>query len=192
MATDSSAAGYLAPSAASPYDEALGDLMQAVIKGITGIAGTLVRPRWQTEPSNRPAFNVNWVSFGLVRTSVDAFGYERHSTDGLLTYVERDELLYVLHSFYGPNAHGYCERFRDGLELPQNRDEMRAANLALVEVQEAVNLPSLLKEKWVQRVDTTVIYRRRTSRTFPVLTIESAEFGLNNELYVTPIVVDNS
>lgn len=190
MATNSSTLGYLASTGAASYGNDLDDIFQGAIVGITGVTGDLVRPRWQVEPPQQPDFTVNWVAFGVVRSEVDTFAHDRHDPTGDGTdKVERDEMLYVLHSFYGPDCHATCERFRDGLELPQNRDVLLANGVAVVEVQEAVHLPALLKEKWVKRIDATVIYRRRTSRTYAVLTITSSHVDLYNERYVTPINV---
>lgn len=190
MATDSSAAGYLLPSSSPVYGNALDDLVHGVIVGLTGITGDLVRPRWQPEPPQQPDFTVDWVAFGLVRSEVDTFAYDYHDPTGNgVNAVQRDELLYFLHSFYGPDCHMYCEQYRDGLEVAQNRDALTAANIGLQEVQEAVMLPALLKEKWVKRIDVTVVFRRRTTRTYPVLTIQSGQATLDNEHYLTPINV---
>lgn len=190
MATDSSVAGYLNPSAAAPYDDALDDFLQGVIVGLTGLPGSLVRPRWQSEPPQRPEFNVNWCSFGLSRSEVDAFAYEAHDPTGEgPVKVERDEILFYAHSFYGPGAHGIAERFRDGLEIPQNRDVLQTGKLGLIEVQEAVKVPSLLAERWVPKIDVMVLYRRRTSRSYPVLTIRSAGIEIVTQDGSTPISV---
>lgn len=189
MATDSTVAGFLTPSSEATNDNALEDILQAAVVGITGIPGTLVRPRWQPEPPTQPAFNVNWCAIGIPRALEDAFAY--HATRENDQVVERDEILYVLHSFYGPGASQMCKRLRDGLEIAQNRATLRAAGLALVECQEAVTLPALVKETWVKRIDVTVVYRRRTSSAYPVRTIESGQLGLDNELWVTPITVNN-
>jgi len=190
MATSSTAAGYLSPESSPVYGDGLDDILQAAIVGITGLAGSLVRPRWQPEPATPPPFTTDWVAFGVVRASVDAFAYEDHDSAGLgTTNVDRDEVLQVLHSFYGPNSHGFCERFRDGLNLEQNRAVLQAAGVLLTEVEEATILPALLKEKWVRRVDVNVVYRRRTSRPYTIRNIVTGQFGLDNEIYVTPIIV---
>lgn len=175
MATSSATAGYIAPSAAAAYDTTLEDVLQAAVVGLSGLSGALVRPRWQPEPPQQPSFTTDWCAFGIVRTTVDLFAVDRHDPAAAGTNrVERDEILHVMHSFYGPNAHSNCERFRDGFEIAQNRDTLFANGIGLIEVGEAVILPALLKEQWVKRVDTTVQYRRRTSRTYQVLTITSA------------------
>lgn len=187
MPTDSSIAGFLAPSSEPLEDEGLENLLHDVIVGITGIPGDMVRPRWQPEPPQQPDFPSSWVAFGVQRTSHDVFSYQTMVDDG--QQVQRDSVLYVLHSFYGPVSSGLCSRFRDGLDVSQNRDLLQAQGLELVEMQEALNIPALLKSVWVKRVDAMVVYRRRTVRTFPVLTITAGQLGLNNERYVTPIIV---
>ena len=175
MATDSRTAGYLLPTAESTHDDALDDLLHDVIVGLTGITGDLVRPRWQPEPPQQPEFSVTWVAFGVSRTEEDTFGYEHHDPLGEgPTTVERDELLYYAHSFYGPHASGMCKRLRDGLQISQNRDALLSAGLGVVEVKEAVKIPALLHQKWVPKVDVTVVYRRRSTTAYPVLTIKSA------------------
>lgn len=189
MATDSSAAGFLAPIAQVPYDQALEDILHDIVQGMTALPGEMVRPRWQPEPATRPDFTVDWVAFGVVRTNTDVFAHHHQRTNEEQD-VSRDELLYVLHSFYGPSCTQYAERFRDGFEIGQNRDEMKTHRLELVEVQDATHLPALLKEKWVQRVDVTVIYRRRTVRTYPVLTIQSAQATLDTDSNTTSITVN--
>lgn len=189
MALDSTTSGYISPSVEPIDDDEIENLMHDAIVGLTGIEGSLVRPRWQPEPIQQPDFNENWVAFGITRWTPDTFSYQ-HQDDDSNHVVERDILLYVLHSFYGPKSAGMCARFRDAFDISQNRDQLVAAGIELIEVQEALNVPALLKAHWVKRVDVVVVYRRRTSRTFPVLTITSGQFGLDNELYVTPIIVN--
>lgn len=191
MATNSSQAGYLLPTAQAVYDNALDDLLHDVVVGITGLPGDLVRPRWQPEPPQQPDFAVNWVAFGLRNSTVDSFAHEEEAADGTSAAIQRDETLYYLHSFYGPGAHGLAERFRDGFEISQNRDVLRDLGLGLVEVQEITKAPALLKEKWVPKVDVVVVYRRRTSRSYPVLTIQSATGGLVTDIGTTPIIFNH-
>lgn len=192
MANDSTEEGYIAPSLSAPYDTTLENILHDAIVGMTGLAGALVRPRWQPAAPVQPAYDVNWCAFGIVRTPVDAFAYEHHDTTGQgSNSVDRDEILEVLHSFYGPAAHAYCERFRDGFEVSQNRAVLQSHGVGLIEVGEASILPALLKEQWVKRVDATVKYRRRTSRKYPVLTIVSAQGQLSIDSYTVSLNVNN-
>lgn len=184
---DSATAGYLPPTTSSVEGDTLDDILQSVVVGITGVAGQFVRPRWQPQPPPQPAITQDWVALGVTRVEADIYAHT--GTTSTQQTVERDERIFVLHSFYGPGGAALCARFRAGLEVAQNRDVLRANNIALVEVQDANVVPALLQQQWVSKVDVTVVYRRRTSSTFGVLTITSAQAGLNNELYNTPIVV---
>lgn len=192
MANDTTASGYLVPTASPVYDDSLDDLLHDAIMGISGISdGTLIRPRWQPEPPNQPAFDTNWVAFGIVRTQPDVFSYEGHDALGLGTsVVERDELLYVLHSFYGPDGAKYREQYRTGLQLSQNRDALRAAGIGVVEVQESVNVPALFKERWVRRTDVTIVFRRRVGWAYNVRNVlPGGNVGLDNGQYVTDLTI---
>lgn len=189
MPNNSSTGGYLAPVGSPDYDIALEDIFHDAIAGITGLSNDLVRPRWTPEPLPRPDFGTNWVAFGITTLPSDTFAYQGfHPTDGQME-LQRDELLRVLHSFYGPACDYYASILRDGLAMGQNREALAVSNINLVEVQDFVNLPALLKEKWVKRVDVPAVYRRRISRRYPILTVQSGQAELDNERYLTPIVI---
>lgn len=188
MATDSSVAGYLAPTASPDYDALLNLSFHDLLVGVTGINGKLVRPRWTSEPINQPAFDVDWVAFGVTGGKVDTFAKVEHDPTGDgSSSVKRDETLELLFSFYGPNASSLCARLKDGLELDQNRATLAAEGIAVIEMQEPLNVPALMQQKWVKRVDVRGRFRRRTERVYAILSVESAEIELNNDLYVTPI-----
>ncbi len=195
MATSSATGGYLQPSTSVDYDNDLDDIFHGVIHGITQLDKKLIRPRWQTEPPNQPDFTVNWAAFGVMTLDGDRFSYSRHvpaANGGIgATDVERDEKLKLLISFYGPSCSAYQSRWSMGLQLSQNRDALTAEGIKLVEVQEAVMLPALFKEKWVKRVDSAAIFRRRIARTYAIENVESATVGLDNEHYITPIIINN-
>ena len=189
MAGDSSSPGFLAPTGQPAYDEALADLLQAAVVGITGLDGSLVRPRWQPEPPQQPDFATNWCAMGITKIVADAYSYDRADPSGAFGSVEEDEAIMVLHSFYGPACYQLCERFRKGMMLAQNRDALLAQGVLLTGIDESVEVPALLKSIWVRRVDINVEYRRRAVTTYPVLSVQHGQMGLNNELWVTPITV---
>lgn len=195
MANDSSAAGYITPLVAPGYDAALDAILQGAVVGITGLPGNLVRPRWQPEPPIQPDFNTDWCALGVTRSTPDVFSYDRHDPIGNggngQTFVEEDELLTVLHSFYGPDSSLNCELFRKGLMITQNRDVLASNGIYLVEVQEAIILPALLKEKWVRRVDATVIYRRRTSTSYAILNLQQSQVTIGNDSFSETANVTN-
>lgn len=192
MATDSSEAGYLAPSTAPPYDEALEDIFQAAIVGITGLPGRLVRPRWQPDPPNQPAFDVDWCAYGvtLADQQWNAFQHwDPEEGEAGAYVVEGTEVLHVTTSFYGPNYQSLHRRWTDGLQLGQNLDGLAAAKVKFIGCERPVVLPALLKEKWTKRVDVRCVFNRWARRVYPVLLLESAGLGLDNERYITPIEV---
>ena len=190
MATNSSTAGYLAPSSSPMEGEALEDLFHDVIAGVTWIAPDLVRPRWQPEPPNQPDFTDDWVAFGIMTTQADTFTYAGHDPTLDADLLERDEVITILHSFYGPNGQALMNRFSAGLQIEQNRDELTAHGIKLVECQEVGQIPALLKERWVRRYDCRVIFRHRLHYAYPILTAIAPapnHMVLNNDLYLTPI-----
>lgn len=194
MATNSSSAGYLAPTSTPPLSgDTLNDVFQSVLVGITGIAGDLIRPRWQPEPPNQPDFNTNWIAFGITLTKGDVFPYIGHDGINHVDVVERDQILTVLHSFYGPSSQLIAETYNVGIQVEQNRDALTAAGIKLVECQEVTTLPALLKEKWVNRFDCRTVFRRRVKWSYPVLDVVAntdsvnGEISVDNEHYITKI-----
>ena len=76
---DSRAQGYLAPLDPLLDDDSLLDAFQKVVRGITGIEGDLVRPRWQPDDvPNMPDYNVDWCALRVARTRGETFHYEDH------------------------------------------------------------------------------------------------------------------
>lgn len=191
MATNSSQAGYLAPTTSPDYDDQLENILHATIAGITGLSNALVRPRWQPEPPQHPSFSTNWVAFGILDSDQDNFAYQDHDPNGDgTTAIERDETMTVLLSFYGPSANAFANRFSDGMQLEQNRAELDANGIAMVEIQQPLRIPALVKEKWVNRVDVRAILRRRTSRVYQILNVLEAVGVIDNEKYQEPFSVD--
>ena len=202
--TTSQTAGFLTQiSPPVPYDDDLLDLLQPILVGVLGsIDPTLVRPRWQPgDTPNLPDYTVNWVAFGISDTRHDTFVFEDHLDQGDgVDRVEETEELDVLVSCYGPTAGGYAGLLRAGLTLGQNRTYLQALGIDLLSVGNPVTLPALLTGVWVRRVDLKVTLRRYVSRTYAVRTIVEIPkpiinngvpaFGLDNEQYITPIIVD--
>lgn len=196
MANDTTAAGFLTPVSDPQHDQQLDDALHSTIQGVVGrVPATLVRPRWQPEPPNRPNSTTDWIAFGVVRSEPDVFAYEGHEViangDGSAdsTIVERDELVYVLVSFFGPNAAANDARLRAGLDLAQNRNIMRNLNIGFVEYQAPVRVPALLKETWVPRVDATLVLRRRSVHRYQVRSLVGGDGSLDNEQYLTPLKI---
>lgn len=183
----SNQAGYLTPVGAAPLEgEALQDFLQEVLVGITGLNGKMVRPRWQPEPPNIPNAGEAWAAFGIVRRVKDTNAAVAHSGAGEGTdKLQRQEALHLLASFYDLGSSGqadkYAELLADGFQIAQNREVLQAAGYAFVESGEPTPVPSLLKERWLYRVDVPLVIRRQIDRTYNVLNLESAKVTLQSQ-----------
>ena len=173
---DSSTGGYLAPTTtpAPLEDSALYDFLHDVIAGITGLAATSVRPRWQPEPPEQPESAVDWLAFGIMRQKADMFPYVFHVASGSGKDIFRNhEEMEILSSSYGPNAQGYASRLRDGLYIAQCRESLFVNGMGLIETGEIISVPELVSECWLNRADLTIRIRREIRREYPVLNILS-------------------
>lgn len=171
-------------------DQALENFIHDWIVGVTGLSGQLVRPRWQTEPGNLPDASATWVSFGAPEITADPYQAEVDATR-LLGYneVRRHELLSYQIRFYGPEAGRWSAVFRDGCQVPVNREVLTLNGFGLVEAASMTKVPELVKDKWYNQVILTVVLRRQVVRRYSPGYLESAEISLNNELYTTQIQV---
>lgn len=194
----SASGGYIVPqpppSLAPLYGDALEDVFHDVIKGVLGFTdGTLIRPRWQPNPPNQPDFGTDWVAFGIMERKGDWSPYQAHDPTGNggdgSNIFERDEELTLLHSYYGPNSAQLQSLFQDGLLIEQNRAALTANGIKLIEFKDAFNVPALLKETWVKKVDQRIVFKRRIRREYAIVHLLSANVSIDNEQYITQIVV---
>ena len=209
MSNDSSTGGPLVPEAAPApipiQGTTLENFLHDLFVGITGIAGSLVRPRWQPEPPNLPAVNTDWLAFGIISRQSDTFAGVFHAIGGAsdpsnLGYdaLERQEVMNVMCSFYGPDADNLCAQLRDGLQIAQNREVLQLAKMAFVESGDINNVSELTKDLWLYRVDMMVTIRRLIQRFYPVLNINSVSgavltdqlIGTSENFAQAPIVVN--
>lgn len=174
IAADSSEQGYLRPVATPIYGEPLEDLFQRVIVGITGLAGELVRPKYQTDPPTWPGFDVDWCAYSVYVEPTLFNAYKALSDDGVYT-IQGTETLNVTVSFYGPNYQHTERAWRDGMQLAQNRDELVAVGIQFEQFADPVTVPLLLKERWVKHIDIRGTFHRWASRIFAVRTLQWAD-----------------
>jgi hypothetical protein len=181
---NSSTGGYILPSPIGPEpieDDELHDFMQGVVVGTTGLPGPLVRPRWQPEPPDIPDFGVSWAAIGEVNRDVDGYATLLHQCENDLDppgngydIFHRNEVIELLCTFYGPKANKYAGLLRDGLQLGQNREVMLLNGFGLVNTGNPVEVPELIKERWLYRVDQPFIVRRLVLRRYDNLNVLSA------------------
>lgn len=177
----SATGGYLTPSSPSPpMDDCLEDILQAVVVGITGLPGDMVRPRWQPRPPKQPEINQDWCAIGVMSSTPDNTPAIVHdgSGDGSST-LRRHTSLNVLATFYGPCAGHYASLLSDGLYIAQNREAMMRDGLALIEVEPIRSVPSLVNTMWRRTYDLPIRLRRRVDRTYPVLNLTGASGAIH-------------
>lgn len=187
MPNTSATGGWLQPTgkiAAQASDSDLDDLLQQAVVGITGLAGELVRPRFQrTPPQQPPNPDTNWCAIGVRDEDPDdnaamihhGSGDEGDTDTGPLsggwTESQRHVDLDVLASFYGKGARAMAGVLRDGLGIAQNRDMLRASGLAFISVGKPVITSDLISNQWRARVDLPIKFRRQVSRSYAIRNI---------------------
>lgn len=192
MSNTSATGGYLVPAVSpAPLEgQPLEDFLFDVWVGVTGLPVDMLFARYQPEPPNLPSAENNWAAFGVTQYDPDDFGVVVHngSSNGK-DELTRHEIITVLTSFYGPSAEWYMGLLRDGFLIDQNREVLKSVGMAYVDCSRPVKAPSIVKEKWLNRVDIEVRIRRVIRRDYPILNLASASFSIDNE--VTDVVLTN-
>lgn len=183
MPNTSATGGFLEPGPGPILeDAALVAVFQKVLVGITGLDGSLVRPRWQTKTPKQPDPSVDWCAVGVGDEIPDAGPSIVHDgaaagglgQDNLQRHIDFD----VHVTFYGPNSGGYAARLRDGLCILQNDDLLKMNLIAFVSSGTIARVPELVSEQWVDRRDITLRFRRQVVRTYAIENILSAGVSL--------------
>lgn len=184
---NSSTGGYLVPAAQGPYPGSLTfqQFLQSVFVGISGLDGTLVRPSWQKNPPKQPDGDVNWMAFGVSQIQGDANAYVGLDASNNNTTLRHEELE-VLCSFYGPSSESIGSQVRDGFQIPQNLEGLRAANMGFKEASLLRHVPELVNELWIDKWVMNVYLRREIMRVYPILTFLSAQGTIKAMIGPTP------
>lgn len=148
--------------------------IQTVIVGITGVKGQLVRAKWQLNPIEQPDVNTNWIAFQITNNIADANAAVQTDKDGN-TNLERSESLEVSCSIYGPNCYEIAGQLRDGFQIQQNLAALRAAKMGFTAVSQLSRSPDLVNERWVDRIEMSIVLTRRIQRDYPILTFSSSK-----------------
>jgi hypothetical protein len=196
MSNTSATGGYLVPSSngSLPGGLTLNQFIQTVLVGVSGITGSLVRPRWQAAPPANPDLSVNWIAFGVTAIAPDANAYTQLNVGGASAKLQRQELLEVQCAFYGPSAMEIAGQVRDAFQLQQNLEALQAGNVTFAYTGDAQHIPDLVNERWIDRVEMSIFLRRQRDRTYPVLQVNSAEGTIHaasgEEEYLVPWSVE--
>lgn len=188
MANVSATGGFLAPvGQQQPHGDDFEDQIQAVVVGITGLPGDLVRPRWQPTPPTQPPADVDWAALGITDVDSDWDAVVTHDGAGQgVDRLQRHETVDLLVSFYGPNGRAKAALLRDGLSISQNRETLFLANMGLRSVGRIITAPALVNEQWVARFDVAVSIRRRIDRTYSVLNLLRAQGAVRSRTASVP------
>jgi hypothetical protein len=171
----SNIAGYLTPTSSQgqPGGLSLEDFIQTIIVGISGYAGTVVRPKFQQNPPKQPSINTDWIAFAIQNVIPDANAYT-WLNDQNIDQLTRMEKLEIQIAYYGPNSLENISVLRDGFQIQQNLEAMRAAGMGFNGLTQAIRGPDLLNERWVNRWEMTLTLVRQVLRVYPVLSFASA------------------
>lgn len=189
MPNTSASGGYLTPTAPDILEgDELDDALTAAVAGITGLDGSLVRPKWQAKTPKRPALSVDWCALGVTETTPDAGPVIVHNAAGFDTYTRHKDVT-VLVSFYGPNSRSFAQKLEDGLSIPQNIEELQNNSISFISAGTIRAVPESVNMQWIERYDVLIYLRRRVTRTYAIETIQTAGVELHVEDKVTVINV---
>lgn len=177
---DSSTGGYLVNGGSAPLqDAALDAILQAVVVGVTGLDGSLVRPRWQPVIPKQPEPGTDWCAIGVTEFVPFDYPVEEHLSDGQGSDVqtEWDELT-VLASFYGPNCGANAKNLARGVYVAQNREALQLQGMDVTDAGPPRVAPEFKNQQYIRRFDVPIQIRRKSQRTFPVLNLKYAPFAL--------------
>ena len=95
----SATGGYLTAAPPLPLDDqALDEVFQALGVAITGLDGTLVRPRWQVVVPKQPAPAVNWCAVSVMTVQPDDGPYLEYQPVTNVTTATDHETLTAIHT----------------------------------------------------------------------------------------------
>lgn len=171
---NSSTGGYIVSPSIPLDDDEIGNVLQGLVVGITGLNPTLVRPRWQPQPPTQPSVTTNWCAIGV--TAYEKFDFPEKTHDCQNSFngvgsstLHRYERVDTLATFYGPNANGIASSFRDGLYIQQNLETILAlSGMKLRGAEDITRMPELINSQYVNRSDIAISFVRFIERVYPI------------------------
>jgi hypothetical protein len=162
---NSATGGVIYPAAPAPLPGNLNfaDFLQQVFVALSGLDGSLVRPAWQMNPPPNPDVTVNWMKIALSEDDADFNAY----VEG--TVFQRMEELTIQCSFYGPDSYDFAKFLRDNLQIKQNLELLESGGMSFKSADRAVRAPDVVNERWCDRWEMSVYFRREILKTYPIL-----------------------
>lgn len=151
--------------------------IQQLLVALSEFPGDMVRPEWQKEPPKQPSIETNWLAFGLGQATADFNAYVTagvHDDESQKPSLQRNELIPITISVYGPKAYDNIGLIRDGFQLTQNLASLRKANVGFAYDNPAIHVPDFFNERWYDRWRMEIAVRRSIQRVYPLLTFASA------------------
>lgn len=173
MSNDSTTAGYLTPDGNDPdYGEGLEGEISRWIQGLTGLAAERVFPLWREPQPETPPDGTTWCTFGITRIRGDASPAGLQGSESAEQWSH--ETLSLLVRFCGPAGLATAARFRDGMRVTQNNDELNRTGLTLIQQGQILSQPESINNQWVRRYDMRVDLRRKIIRQYGIKTLVQA------------------
>ena len=180
MSNTSATGGYLLPLTGGSIDGLdLRRAIGAVLVGISGIDGTLVRPSWQQNPPPIPGIDVNWIAFFIQERRGDSNSYQQVQ-DSESSFLSRHEDLDILLSFYGVDCLQIAANVREGFELTQNNEIMLTNGLAFVRMGAITHIPELINDRYFDRADSVLTLRHEITKNYSILSFEKEQVTIIN------------
>lgn len=173
MANDSTVVGYLTPTLLPIDDQALDRIFHDLLKNLTGLDNTLVRPRFQNTPPSIPAIDVDWLAYGVIDKIDDYSANQIQSTDTETTLIEFQNIT-ILCSAYGNNSNNTYNRIKLGLQVEQNRDVLNSLDIAYTEISNIMNTTTEVNKFYYKRGEFKLYFRRRIKSKYNIESLLSA------------------
>lgn len=172
-----------------PSGEAITQALQQMIVALSGLSGTLVRPRWQPMPPSQPQPDITWAAVGVIRVEADQYPAIIHEGSRWLTgasgpgadRMQRHATLTVVASFYGPEAEACAAAVRDALYVPQNWEALHPLGLRLRTIEDLARNAEIINQQFIDRFDVRLELRQQFERVYPVLNLDGADAVLRRQ-----------
>lgn len=174
MSNTSATGGYLTLTSLPVTDRDLSRLVHDVLAGVTGLNAELVRPAWQVNAPIRPLLDVLWCAYSIVNRTTEAGTAWQQWQSATGSQLQRMESFDVVASFYGPDCQTYAGILRDGLELSQNREQLALLAVTYAYADQIVHVPELVNDRWYDRADIMLHFRRTIKNTYAILNLTNA------------------